>query len=113
MSPRRGGAGGLGTARRRRRLLAAGLGLMLPTASPRLWAAGGSPPRPVYTVRLEGRTRQTNDAVLPLVKKLQDDLGKSPWDVGVENASGSGKNEKEIPRELKAPGRFYFYGRTQ
>jgi hypothetical protein len=76
-------------------------------------AAGGAPPRPVYTVRLEGRTRQTNDAVLPLVKKLQDDLGKSPWDVGVENASGSGKNEKEIPRELKAPGRFYFYGRTQ
>jgi hypothetical protein len=76
-------------------------------------AASGAPPRPVYTVRLEGRTRQTNDAVLPLVKKLQDDLGKSPWDVGVESASGSGKNEKEIPRELKAPGRFYFYGRTQ
>ena len=76
-------------------------------------SAGGAPPRPVYVVRLEGRTRQTNDAVLPLVKKLQDDLGKSPWKVATENASGKGKNEKEIPQELKAPGRFYFYGRTQ
>jgi hypothetical protein len=47
------------------------------------------------------------------VKKLQDDLGKSPWKVATENASGKGKNEKEIPQELKAPGRFYFYGRTQ
>jgi hypothetical protein len=75
--------------------------------------AGGAPPRPVYTVRMEGRTRQTNDAVLPLVKKLQDDLGKSPWQVGMDIASGSGKNEKEIPKELKASGRFYFYGRTQ
>jgi hypothetical protein len=90
-------------------------GLMLNRCEMRLdeKAAGGAPPRPVYTVRMEGRTRQTNDAVLPLVKKLQDDLGKSPWQVGMENASGSGKNEKEIPRELKAPGRFYFYGRTQ
>lgn len=76
-------------------------------------AAAGSPPRPVYTLKLEGRLRQTNDAVLPLVKKLQEDLGKSPWQVGMENTSGSTKNEKEIPKELKAPGRFYFYGRTQ
>jgi len=76
-------------------------------------AAGGTPPRPIYLLRLEGRIRQTNEAVLPLVKKLQDNLARPPWQVGLENASGSGKSDKEIPRELKAPGRFYFYGRTQ
>lgn len=75
--------------------------------------AGGSPPQPLYLVRLEGRTRQPNEAVLPLVKQLGANLEKMPWNVAVDAASGTARTGPEIAAELKEPGRFYFYGRTR
>lgn len=75
--------------------------------------AGGSPPEPLYLVRLEGRTRQPNEAVLPLVKQLGANLEKMPWNVAVDAASGTARTGPEIAAELKEPGKFYFYGRTR
>jgi hypothetical protein len=75
--------------------------------------AGGSPSQPVYLVRLEGRTRQPNDPVLPLVKQLGTNLEMRPWNVVADTASGTARTGPEISEELKAPGRFYFYGRTR
>ena len=75
--------------------------------------AGGRPPQPVYQIRLEGRTRNLNEAVLPLVAKLRVNLEKKPWEVMAVLASGEARAGPEVAAELKGPGRFYFYGHTR
>ena len=75
--------------------------------------AGGAPPQPVYQIRLEGRTRNQNEAVLPLVAKLRENLEKKPWEVVADIASGEARAGPEVAAELKGPGRFYFYGHTR
>jgi hypothetical protein len=75
--------------------------------------AAGTPPQPVYQIRLEGRTRNQNDAVLPLVAKLRENLEKKPWEIVADTASGEARAGPEVSAELKGPGRFYFYGHTR
>ena len=75
--------------------------------------AGGTPAQPVYQIRLEGRTRNSNEAVLPLVAKLRENLEKKPWEVKADNTSGEARAGPEVAAELKGPGRFYFYGHTR
>lgn len=76
-------------------------------------AAGGKPSQPVYQLKLEGRTRKANDAVLPLVKKLGENLDKTAWNATADVASGATRAGPEVPAELRGPGKFYFYGRTR
>jgi len=76
-------------------------------------AAGGKPSQPIYQLKLEGRTRKANEAVLPLVKKLGENLDKNPWNATADVASGAARAGPEVPAELRGPGMFYFYGRTR
>ena len=75
--------------------------------------AGGTPAQPIYQIRLEGRVRNQNEAVLPLVAKLRENLEKKPWEIMTDVASGEARAGPEVAAELKGPGRFYFYGHTR
>ena len=75
--------------------------------------AGGKPAQPIYQIRLEGRVRNQNEAVLPLVTKLRENLEKKPWEIVADAASGEARAGPEVAAELKGPGRFYFYGHTR
>ena len=75
--------------------------------------AGGKPAQPIYQIRLEGRVRNQNEAVLPLVTKLRENLEKKPWEIMADAASGEARAGPEVAAELKGPGRFYFYGHTR
>jgi hypothetical protein len=75
--------------------------------------AGGKPAQPIYQIRLEGRVRNQNEAVLPLVTKLRENLEKKPWEIVADVASGEARAGPEVAAELKGPGRFYFYGHTR
>ena len=75
--------------------------------------AGGTPAQPIYQIRLEGRVRNQNEAVLPLVAKLRENLEKKPWEIMTDVASGEARVGPEVAAELKGPGRFYLYGHTR
>jgi hypothetical protein len=75
--------------------------------------AGGKPAQPIYQIRLEGRVRNKNEAVLPLVTKLRENLEKKPWEIVADVTSGEARAGPEVAAELKGPGRFYFYGHTR
>ena len=75
--------------------------------------AGGTPAQPIYQIRLEGRMRNQNEAVLPLVTKLRENLEKKPWEIMTDVASGEARAGPEVAAELKGPGRFYLYGHTR
>ena len=75
--------------------------------------AGGTPAQPIYQIRLEGRVRLQNEAVLPLVAKLRENLEKKPWEIMTDMTSGEARPGPEVAAELKGPGRFYLYGHTR